>query len=56
MSFALKINNRRHLIHLKKNRDFLHPNFAQYSHNRTGNHKSPAQKSPVSRYFGDLVV
>lgn len=32
-------------------RDFLHPNFAQYSHNSTGNHKSSSQKLPVSSYF-----
>ncbi|XP_053197546.1 disintegrin and metalloproteinase domain-containing protein 9 isoform X2 [Scomber japonicus] len=27
ISYALIIKNRKHLLHLKKNRDFLHPNF-----------------------------
>ncbi|TNN03450.1 hypothetical protein fugu_000479 [Takifugu bimaculatus] len=51
ISFALNINNRKHLIHLQKNRDFLHQNFAQYSHNSTGNHKSSHQKSHRHCYY-----
>lgn len=38
------------LTHIFSPRDFLHPNFAQYSHNSSGNHKSSSQKSTVSRY------
>lgn len=31
ISYSLIINNKKHHLHLKKNRDFLHPNFVQYS-------------------------
>lgn len=31
ISYSVNINNKKHHLHLKKNRDFLHPNFVQYS-------------------------
>ncbi|XP_044033961.1 disintegrin and metalloproteinase domain-containing protein 9 isoform X2 [Siniperca chuatsi] len=51
ISFALNINNRKHLLHLQKNRDFLHPNFVQYSRDATGNHKSSYPKQHVHCYY-----
>ncbi|XP_042252592.1 disintegrin and metalloproteinase domain-containing protein 9 isoform X1 [Thunnus maccoyii] len=48
ISYALTIKNRKHLLHLKKNRDFLHPNFVQYSH---GNHKPTYPKQHVHCYY-----
>ncbi|KAM9336916.1 disintegrin and metalloproteinase domain-containing protein 9 [Symphorus nematophorus] len=55
ISYALTINNRKHLIHLQKNRDFLHPNFVQYSRDATGNHQSSYPKPNVHCYYhGDV--
>lgn len=51
ISYALIINNRQHLLHLQRNRDFLHPNFVQYSRNATGNHKSSYPKQHVHCYY-----
>ncbi|XP_029977977.1 disintegrin and metalloproteinase domain-containing protein 9-like [Sphaeramia orbicularis] len=31
ISYSLNIKDKKHYLHLKKNRDFLHPNFVQYS-------------------------
>uniref|UniRef100_A0A8C2X1C3 ADAM metallopeptidase domain 9b n=1 Tax=Cyclopterus lumpus TaxID=8103 RepID=A0A8C2X1C3_CYCLU len=51
VSYAVNINNRKHLLHLKKNRDFLHPNFVQYSSNATGNHEPSYPKQDVHCYY-----
>ncbi|KAK5850999.1 hypothetical protein PBY51_001827 [Eleginops maclovinus] len=51
ISYALNINNRKHLLHLKKNRDFLHPNFVQYSRDATGNPESSYPKQHVHCYY-----
>ncbi|XP_070708009.1 disintegrin and metalloproteinase domain-containing protein 9 [Pempheris klunzingeri] len=51
ISYALNINNRKHLLHLQKNRDFLHPNFVQYSRDITGNHESSYPKQQVHCYY-----
>ncbi|XP_032357301.1 disintegrin and metalloproteinase domain-containing protein 9 [Etheostoma spectabile] len=51
ISYAFNINNIKHLIHLKKNRDFLHPNFVQYSLDAAGNHKPSYPKPHVHCYY-----
>ncbi|XP_029311908.1 disintegrin and metalloproteinase domain-containing protein 9 [Cottoperca gobio] len=51
LSYAININNRKHLLHLKKNRDFLHPNFVQYSRDATGNPESSYPKPHVHCYY-----
>ncbi|XP_056285943.1 disintegrin and metalloproteinase domain-containing protein 9 [Pseudoliparis swirei] len=51
VSYAININNRKHLLHLKNNRDFLHPNFVQYSSNATGNHEPSYPKQDVHCYY-----
>ncbi|KAJ4940155.1 hypothetical protein JOQ06_026464 [Pogonophryne albipinna] len=51
ISYALNINNRNHLLHLKKNRDFLHPNFVQFSHDATGKPESSYPKQHVHCYY-----
>ncbi|KAK5906097.1 hypothetical protein CgunFtcFv8_001991 [Champsocephalus gunnari] len=51
ISYALNINNRKHLLHLKKNRDFLHPNFVQFSRDATGNPDSSYPKQNVHCYY-----
>uniref|UniRef100_A0A8D0CQZ7 ADAM metallopeptidase domain 9b n=1 Tax=Sander lucioperca TaxID=283035 RepID=A0A8D0CQZ7_SANLU len=51
ISYALNINNRKHLLHLKKNRDFLHPNFVQYSVDAAGNYKPSYPKQHVHCYY-----
>ncbi|XP_068439887.1 disintegrin and metalloproteinase domain-containing protein 9 [Clinocottus analis] len=49
--YAININNRKHLLHLKQNRDFLHPNFVQYSSNATGNYEPSYPKQDVNCYY-----
>ncbi|XP_049916706.1 disintegrin and metalloproteinase domain-containing protein 9 [Epinephelus moara] len=51
VSYAVNINNRKHLLHLKKNRDFLHPNFVQYSRDANDNHKPSYPKLHVHCYY-----
>ncbi|XP_010739201.3 disintegrin and metalloproteinase domain-containing protein 9 [Larimichthys crocea] len=51
ITYALNIDNRKHFLHLQKNKDFLHPNFVQYSHDATGNHKSTYPKQHVHCYY-----
>ncbi|KAM8837490.1 disintegrin and metalloproteinase domain-containing protein 9 isoform 2-T2 [Spinachia spinachia] len=51
ISYSVNINNREHLLHLKKNRDFLHPNFVQYSSDAIGNHKTSYPKPHVPCYY-----
>lgn len=51
ISYALNINNTKHVLHLQKNRDFLHPNFVQYSRDATGNYKSSYPKPHVHCYY-----
>ncbi|KAM4524139.1 disintegrin and metalloproteinase domain-containing protein 9 [Odontesthes bonariensis] len=49
--YAVDINNRKHLMHLKKNRDFLHPNFVQHSRESTGNYNSSYPRQRVHCYY-----
>ncbi|XP_071392814.1 disintegrin and metalloproteinase domain-containing protein 9 [Centroberyx affinis] len=51
ISYALNINNRKHFLHLKRNRDFLAQNFVQYSHDINGNHESSYPKPDVHCYY-----
>ncbi|XP_061563697.1 disintegrin and metalloproteinase domain-containing protein 9 [Cololabis saira] len=51
VSYALNINNRRHLLHLKKNRDFLHPKFVQYSRDASGSYKTSHPSQHVHCYY-----
>lgn len=51
ITYSLNINNRKHHLHLQKNRDFLHPNFVQYSHDNAGNHQSSYPKPQVHCYY-----
>uniref|UniRef100_UPI0037E7FB42 disintegrin and metalloproteinase domain-containing protein 9 n=1 Tax=Semicossyphus pulcher TaxID=241346 RepID=UPI0037E7FB42 len=51
VSYALNINNKKHLIHLQKNRDFLHPNFVQFVSDAAGNYKSSYPKQHVHCYY-----
>ncbi|XP_068610910.1 disintegrin and metalloproteinase domain-containing protein 9 [Brachionichthys hirsutus] len=51
VSYTLLINGRKHVLHLKKNRDFLHPEFIQYSHDATGGHTSSRPKPHVHCYY-----
>ncbi|XP_073345808.1 disintegrin and metalloproteinase domain-containing protein 9 [Pagrus major] len=55
ISYALNINNAKHVLHLQKNRDFLHPNFVQYSRDATGNHTSSYPKPHVHCYYHGVV-
>ncbi|KAM7381470.1 hypothetical protein PAMA_012353 [Pampus argenteus] len=51
ISYALTINNRKHLLHLKKNREFLHPNFLQYLSDTTGNQNESKNTKHVHCYY-----
>lgn len=51
LSYALKINNTKHLLHLQRNTHFLHPNFVVYSHNATSTHESSGPKPHVHCYY-----
>uniref|UniRef100_A0A3P8NNE9 ADAM metallopeptidase domain 9 n=1 Tax=Astatotilapia calliptera TaxID=8154 RepID=A0A3P8NNE9_ASTCA len=51
VSYAVNINNQKHVIHLKKNRDFLHPNFVQYSRDAAGNYNTSYPKEHVHCYY-----
>ncbi|XP_028286678.1 disintegrin and metalloproteinase domain-containing protein 9 [Parambassis ranga] len=51
VSYALIINNREHTLHLKKNRDFLHPNCVQYLSNATGTYNSSFPSNYVHCYY-----
>ncbi|XP_031699270.1 disintegrin and metalloproteinase domain-containing protein 9 [Anarrhichthys ocellatus] len=51
ISYSVNINNRKHLLHLKRNRDFLHPNFVQYSSDATGNTEASYPKQHVHCYY-----
>ncbi|XP_041829179.1 disintegrin and metalloproteinase domain-containing protein 9 [Melanotaenia boesemani] len=51
LSYALNINNRSHFLHLKKNRNFLHPNFVQYSRDVTGKYNSSHPRPHVNCYY-----
>ncbi|XP_040032303.2 disintegrin and metalloproteinase domain-containing protein 9 [Gasterosteus aculeatus] len=55
ISYSVNINNRKHLLHLKKNRDFLHPNLVQYSSDAIGNHNTSYPKPHVHCYYHGQV-
>ncbi|XP_015236789.1 PREDICTED: disintegrin and metalloproteinase domain-containing protein 9-like [Cyprinodon variegatus] len=54
VSYTLKINNRGHILHLEKNRDFLHPNFVQYSRDARGNYNTSYPKQVHCYYHGSV--
>ncbi|XP_034426955.1 disintegrin and metalloproteinase domain-containing protein 9 [Hippoglossus hippoglossus] len=54
ISYALSINNTRHLLHLKANRDFLHPNLLQYSREAVGDHNSSLKRHVHCYYHGEV--
>ncbi|KAM3591811.1 uncharacterized protein V6R79_007845 [Siganus canaliculatus] len=51
ISYTIHIDNRKHILHLQQNRDFLHPNFVHYSHDVAGNPKSSYPKPHVHCYY-----
>nr|XP_046234103.1 disintegrin and metalloproteinase domain-containing protein 9 [Scatophagus argus] len=54
VTYALTVNNRKYILHLQKNRDFLHPNFVQYFHNTTNNHQLSYPKTQHCYYHGEV--
>nr|XP_019938468.1 PREDICTED: disintegrin and metalloproteinase domain-containing protein 9-like [Paralichthys olivaceus] len=52
ISYALSINNTQHLLHLKSNRDFLHPNLLQYE--VAGEHNSSLKRHVHCYYHGEV--
>ncbi|CAN9509176.1 unnamed protein product [Ophioblennius macclurei] len=53
ISYSLNINNKKHILHLKKNRDFLHPRFLQHSSDSTTNSSYPWQNVHC-HYHGEV--
>ncbi|XP_008288652.1 disintegrin and metalloproteinase domain-containing protein 9 isoform X2 [Stegastes partitus] len=49
--YALNFNNRKHVLHLKRNRDFLHPNFVQFSRDAAGGYNSSYPRPHVHCYY-----
>ncbi|XP_035468690.2 disintegrin and metalloproteinase domain-containing protein 9 [Scophthalmus maximus] len=54
ISYALNINNRRHLLHLKMNRDFLHPDFVRSSRDTAGDRHSSLKRHVHCYYHGEV--
>ncbi|CAJ1080263.1 disintegrin and metalloproteinase domain-containing protein 9 [Xyrichtys novacula] len=55
LSYALNINDRKHLLHLQKNRDFLHPNFVQFLSGTAGDYESSHPRQNVHCYYHGQV-
>ncbi|XP_056153446.1 disintegrin and metalloproteinase domain-containing protein 9 [Lampris incognitus] len=55
VSYALHINNRKHFLHLKKNKDFLSPNFVQYLQDESGHRKPTHLRPHVHCYYHGQV-
>ncbi|XP_077359716.1 disintegrin and metalloproteinase domain-containing protein 9 [Festucalex cinctus] len=53
-SYVLKIGNSPHILHLKRNRDFLHPDFARETFNITGNDTTTRPKHVHCYYHGEV--
>ncbi|XP_029953958.1 disintegrin and metalloproteinase domain-containing protein 9 isoform X2 [Salarias fasciatus] len=53
ISYSLNINDRKHILHLQKNRDFLHPRFLQGSSDSTRN-SSYSWKHMQCHYHGEV--
>uniref|UniRef100_A0A3P8TZW8 ADAM metallopeptidase domain 9b n=1 Tax=Amphiprion percula TaxID=161767 RepID=A0A3P8TZW8_AMPPE len=51
ISYALNINNKKHVLHLKRNRDFLHPKFVQYSRDAAGSYNTSYPRPHVHCYY-----
>ncbi|XP_076743695.1 disintegrin and metalloproteinase domain-containing protein 9-like [Maylandia zebra] len=51
LSYAVTIDNKKHVLHLKKNRDFLHSNFVQYLRDATGNYDTSYPANQVHCYY-----
>ncbi|KAM6951507.1 disintegrin and metalloproteinase domain-containing protein 9-like [Aplochiton taeniatus] len=47
LTYSLLINNQKHLLHLKKNRNFLSKNLVQYSHEASGDYKPTFPKQEI---------
>ncbi|KAK2820521.1 hypothetical protein Q5P01_023480 [Channa striata] len=54
ISYAITIKNRKHILHLKKNRDFLHPNLFKPPSHSTGNHSSYLKQHVHCYYHGQV--
>ncbi|XP_053269653.1 disintegrin and metalloproteinase domain-containing protein 9 [Pleuronectes platessa] len=54
ITYALSINNTRHLLHLKANRDFLHPNLLQRWREAVGEHNSSLKRHVHCYYHGEV--
>ncbi|XP_060951061.1 disintegrin and metalloproteinase domain-containing protein 9 [Limanda limanda] len=54
ISYALSINNTRHLLHLKANRDFLHPDLLQNWREAVGNQNSSLKQHVHCYYHGEV--
>ncbi|XP_043958719.1 disintegrin and metalloproteinase domain-containing protein 9 isoform X1 [Gambusia affinis] len=55
VSYTLMINNKEHILHLEKNREFLHPNFVQYSRDASGNYNISYPRQHVNCYYHGSV-
>lgn len=55
LSYMLKINNKDHILHLEKNRGFLHPNFVQYSRDANGGYNTSYPRQDVHCYYHGTV-
>lgn len=53
--YSLNINDNKHILHLKKNIDFLSHNFVQYSHDANGNPKTTYPKINDHCYYHGKV-
>ncbi|XP_051925476.1 disintegrin and metalloproteinase domain-containing protein 9 [Hippocampus zosterae] len=53
-SYILKIDNRPHILHLKRNRDFLHPDFVRNHFNLADHHTATRPKSVHCFYHGEV--
>nr|XP_015818480.2 disintegrin and metalloproteinase domain-containing protein 9 [Nothobranchius furzeri] len=53
--YKLIINNAEHILHLERNRDFIHPNFVQYSSGASGNYTVLYPKQDVHCYYHGKV-
>lgn len=51
ISYALNINNKKHVIHLKRNRGFLHPKLVQYSRDAAGSYNTSYPRPHVHCYY-----
>ncbi|RVE59736.1 hypothetical protein OJAV_G00191540 [Oryzias javanicus] len=53
--YAISINHRRHILHLKRNRGFLHQNVLRSLHGASGNHNSSQPRRHIHCYYHGKV-